>query len=65
MSDPTLRAKLDKGEFILADKSNHASLVEGCRLALGPVIKSDRDQVRPVDHVIVRHDMTLTVVDPA
>jgi 7-keto-8-aminopelargonate synthetase-like enzyme len=24
-----------KGEHILADKSNHASLVEGCRLALG------------------------------
>jgi 8-amino-7-oxononanoate synthase len=28
-----------KGEFILADKSNHASLVEGCRLALGPVLR--------------------------
>lgn len=24
-----------KGDYILADKSNHASLVEGCRLALG------------------------------
>jgi len=28
-----------KGEYILADKSNHASLVEGSRLALGPVVR--------------------------
>jgi 8-amino-7-oxononanoate synthase len=28
-----------KGEYILADKSNHASLVEGCRLALGNVLR--------------------------
>lgn len=28
-----------KGEYILADKSNHASLVEGCRLSLGPVLR--------------------------
>ncbi len=28
-----------KGDYILADKSNHASLVEGCRLALGNVLR--------------------------
>lgn len=28
-----------KGEYILADKSNHASLVEGSRLALGNVLR--------------------------
>jgi len=28
-----------RGEYILADKSNHASLVEGCRLALGHTLR--------------------------
>jgi 8-amino-7-oxononanoate synthase len=34
-----ISALVGKGEYILADKSNHASIVEGCRLALGEFIR--------------------------
>ena len=34
-----ISALVGKGEYILADKSNHASLVEGCRLSLGQFLR--------------------------
>jgi len=34
-----ISALVGKGEYILADKSNHASIVEGCQLSLGELIR--------------------------
>jgi len=41
-----MSALVDRGEFILADKSNHSSIVEGCRLSHGKLVRfAHRDMV--------------------
>ncbi len=34
-----ISALVGRGEYVLGDKSNHASIVEGCRLSLGELIR--------------------------
>lgn len=47
-----------KGEYIFADKSNHASLVEGCRLSGGQFLRFAHNDMRALE-------MRLSRVDPA
>lgn len=47
-----------KGEYIFADKSNHASLVEGCRLSGGQFLRFPHNDMRALEN-------RLKKVDPA
>ena len=41
-----MSALVDRDEFILADKSNHSSIIEGCRLSHGKLVRfAHRDMV--------------------
>lgn len=51
-------AMVGKGETILADKCNHASLVEGCRLSLGPVLRFAHNDMAALE-------ARLAALDPA
>ena len=35
----TISALVNKGEYIITDRSDHASIVDGCRLSFGKVLK--------------------------
>jgi 8-amino-7-oxononanoate synthase len=41
-----ISALVGKGDYILADKSDHASIVEGCRLALGKCVRFPHRDMR-------------------
>ncbi len=41
-----ISALVGKGEYVLADKSNHASIVEGCRLAPGEFVRFPHRDMR-------------------
>jgi len=41
-----ISALVGKGDYVLADKSNHASIVEGCRLALGECVRFPHRDMR-------------------
>ncbi len=43
-----------KDEYILADKSNHASLVEGCRLALGEWLRFPHNDMEALGNRLAR-----------
>jgi len=43
-----------KDEYILADKSNHASLVEGCRLALGQFLRFAHNDMEALENRLSR-----------
>jgi 8-amino-7-oxononanoate synthase len=45
-----------KDEFILADKSNHASLVEGCRLSLGQFLRFAHNDMQALETRLERLD---------
>jgi 8-amino-7-oxononanoate synthase len=55
-----------RGEYILADKSNHASLVEGCRLSLGQVLRFAHNNMAALESRLEKLDPNagkLIVVD--
>lgn len=55
-----------KGEYIFADKSNHASLVEGCRLSGGQFLRFPHNDMRALENRIKKVDPAsgkLIVVD--
>jgi 8-amino-7-oxononanoate synthase len=55
-----------KGEYIFADKSNHASLVEGCRLSGGQFLRFPHNDMRALEHRLMKVDPAagkLIVVD--
>jgi len=45
-----------KGEYVLADKSNHASLVEGCLLALGSFIRFPHNDIESLENRLEKLD---------
>ena len=61
-----ISALVGKGEYILADKSNHASIVEGCRLSLGKFIRFPHCDMRGLANRLRQLDRSsgkLIVVD--
>ncbi len=43
-----------KGDYVIADKSDHASIVEGCRLALGKTKRYRHNSMEDLTHVLKR-----------
>lgn len=61
-----ISALVGKGEYILADKSNHASIVEGCQLARGQFLRFPHRDMRGLEHQLNKLDREagkLVVVD--
>jgi 8-amino-7-oxononanoate synthase len=53
-----ISALVGKGEYILADKSDHASIVEGCQLCLGQLIRFAHNDMAALEN-------RLRKIDPA
>ncbi len=53
-----------KGDYVVADKSDHASIVEGCRLALGKTKRYRHNSLDDLRHVIgkIPHDAGVMIV---
>ncbi|HMP82280.1 MAG TPA: aminotransferase class I/II-fold pyridoxal phosphate-dependent enzyme [Verrucomicrobiota bacterium] len=61
-----ISALVDKGEYVISDKSNHASIVEGCRLAAGEFVRFPHRDMRSLGkrlQKIPREAGKLIVVD--
>jgi 8-amino-7-oxononanoate synthase len=61
-----ISALVEKGEYVIGDKSNHASIVEGCRLAAGEFVRFPHRDMRGLEsrlRKIPRDAGKLIVVD--
>jgi 8-amino-7-oxononanoate synthase len=48
----TLSALVNKGEYMITDRANHASLVDGSRLSFGKVLKFDHNNMEDLERVL-------------
>lgn len=48
----TLSCIVAKGEYMVTDRSNHASLVDGARLSFGKVVKFDHNDMNDLERVL-------------
>ncbi len=48
----TISALVNKGEYILIDRSDHASIVDGCRLSFGRTVKYEHNNMDDLERVI-------------
>jgi len=61
-----ISALVGRGEHILADKSDHASIVDGCRLSFGEFIRFSHNDMRSLENKLQNLDIEsgkLVVVD--
>ncbi|MCK4857086.1 MAG: pyridoxal phosphate-dependent aminotransferase family protein [candidate division Zixibacteria bacterium] len=60
----TLSCLVGKGEYLIMDRSNHASLVDGSRLSFGKVLKYDHNDMGDLERVLsgVNHDTAKLIV---
>ncbi len=61
----TISSLICKGEFVITDKDDHASIVDGARLALGRMLRFRHNDMRDLDRVLTKAGDagTLVVVD--
>lgn len=62
----TISALVNKGEYIITDRSDHASIVDGCRLSFGKVLKFRHNSMSDLKRVLStcpKHSGKLIVVD--
>ncbi len=52
----TLSALVNKGEYMITDRANHASLVDGSRLSFGKVLKFDHNNMEDLERVLLGID---------
>lgn len=45
-----------KSDLIFADRTNHASIVDGCRLSFGKTLKFRHNDMEDLENVLKRHD---------
>jgi len=50
----TISALVGRGDFIVTDKENHASIVDGCRLAFGEVRRFNHNDMTHLERVLSR-----------
>lgn len=48
----TLSCLVAKGEYLITDRSNHASLVDGARLSFGKTVKFDHNDIDDLERVL-------------
>jgi 8-amino-7-oxononanoate synthase len=61
-----ISALVGRGDYVFGDKSNHASIVEGCRLSLGKLIRFGHKDMKALEKRLQEIDATagkLVVVD--
>ncbi len=51
----TISSLIHKNDIILADRSDHASIVDGCRLAFGKTLKYRHNDVADLDRIMESH----------
>ena len=62
----TISALVGKGEFVLTDRQDHASIVDGCRLSFGKTLKFRHNDMVDLERVLRRlgtHVGKMVVVD--
>lgn len=54
-----------KGEFIITDKLNHASIIDGCRLSFGEMLRFRHNDMQDLERLLFKHkdDAKLIVAD--
>lgn len=50
----TISALVGKGEFVITDRQDHASIVDGCRLSFGKMIKFKHNDPEDLERVLER-----------
>lgn len=48
----TISALIEKGDYIISDKLNHASIVEGCRLATGETVRFKHNDMNDLERTL-------------
>ena len=48
----TISALVNKGEYMITDRSDHASIVDGCRLSFGKVLKFKHNNMKDLERVL-------------
>jgi 8-amino-7-oxononanoate synthase len=48
----TISALINKGDFVITDRSDHASIVDGCRLSFGKVVKFMHNDMADLKRVL-------------
>ena len=48
----TISSLIEKGDFIISDKLNHASIVEGCRLATGETVRFKHNDMNDLERTL-------------
>lgn len=48
----TISAMVDSGEFIVTDKFDHASILDGCQLSLGKMVRFNHNNMKHLDTVL-------------
>jgi 8-amino-7-oxononanoate synthase len=62
----TISALVNKGEYMITDRSDHASIVDGCRLSFGKVLKFKHNDMKDLERVlrsIKKDDGKMIIVD--
>ena len=52
----TIPALVNKGEYVIIDRSDHACIVDGCRLSFGRTLKYDHNNMDDLERVLVGLD---------
>jgi 8-amino-7-oxononanoate synthase len=50
----TISALVGKGEFVITDRQDHASIVDGCRLSFGKMVKFKHNDPEDLERVLAR-----------
>ncbi len=61
-----ISAMVDKGEYIVTDKFDHASIIDGCMLSMGKMVRFNHNNMKHLDTVLknkVAGEGALIVVD--
>jgi len=54
-----------KGEIVITDKLDHASIIDGCRLSFGEMVRFKHNDIHDLERILIKHKDTakLIVVD--
>jgi 8-amino-7-oxononanoate synthase len=50
----TIQALVNKGDYVIIDRSDHACIVDGCRLSFGRTLKYEHNDMEDLERVLTR-----------